>query len=283
MIGDRASENTKADLRSSPIVIGGTGGSGTRLVQSILAGAGVFMGRHLNAAGDALDFVGPLDRFINPILAHTRSLDYCPADLPAELSQAALSELSASSRRISADCPWAMQQWGWKNPRSMFVLPILHEIYPQLRFIHVLRDGRDMAFSSNQNQPQQHYAALFGGTPTALTFEDALRFWAKANCDVSSWGVSNLGDRYLVLRLEDICDQPEPQIRRLLHWLDLPDRNASALRALVATPKSMGRWRQCDDTVQAKLDEVGGEALQRFGYCRQVNGELVVGHASGQA
>jgi Sulfotransferase family len=278
-----AAEKSKQDFRASPIVIGGTGGSGTRLVQSILVNADVFMGRNLNAVGDALDFVGPLDRFINPILAHTRSLNYHPADLPADLRQSAFSELSVSARRIAAECPWAASQWGWKNPRSMFVLPILHEIYPQLRFIHVLRDGRDMAFSSNQNQPQQHYAALFGGAPTALTFEDALRFWAKANCDVSSWGVNNLGDRYLVLRLEDICDQPEPQIRRLLQWLDLPDRNATALRALVETPKSMGRWRQCDAAVKATLDENGGEALQRFGYYRQVNGEPVVGHASGQA
>jgi hypothetical protein len=283
MTGERASKNSKADLRSSPIVIGGTGGSGTRLVHSILVRCGVFMGQHLNEAGDALDFVSSLDRLINPILAHTRSLDYRSADLPADLRQSAISELSAAARRIAAECPWAASQWGWKNPRSMFVLPILHEIYPQLRFIHVLRDGRDMAFSSNQNQPQQHYAALFGETPTAITFVDALRFWAEANCDVSSWGLNNLGDRYLVLRLEDMCDQPETQIRCLLQWLGLPDRNTTALRALVATPKSIGRWRQCDDTVQAKLDEIGGEALQRFGYYRQMNGEPVVGHASGQA
>jgi hypothetical protein len=283
MIGDRASENTKADLRSSPIVIGGTGGSGTRLVQSILVNAGVFMGHHLNAVGDALDFVGALDRFINPIVTHTRSLNYRPADLPADLGQSAISELGAAARRIAADCPWAASQWGWKNPRSMFVLPILHEIYHQLRFIHVLRDGRDMAFSSNQNQPQQHYAALFDEAPTAITFEDALRFWAKANCEVSSWGLNNLGDRYLILRLEDICDQPEPQIRRLLQWLDLPDRNASALRALVATPKSMGRWRQRDASVKATLDQIGGGALRYFGYCGKANERLVVGHASGQA
>ena len=103
MIGDRASENTKADLRSSPIVIGGTGGSGTRLVQSILAGAGVFMGHHLNAVGDALDFVGALDRFINPIVTHTRSLNYRPADLPAEARRLGLHTPADSAAIIRAD------------------------------------------------------------------------------------------------------------------------------------------------------------------------------------
>jgi hypothetical protein len=279
MSEEGTSESSKADLRSSPIVIGGTGGSGTRLVQSILVGAGVFMGHHLNVVGDALEFVSSLDRLINPILAQTRSLDFRCADLPADLRQSAISELSAAARRIAAECPWAASQWGWKNPRSMFVLPILHEIYPQLRFIHVIRDGRDMAFSSNQNQPQKHYAALFGEATTAITFEEALRFWAKANCDVSSWARRSVGERYLMVRLEDICNEPETQIRSLLQWLGLSDRDATALRALVKSPKSIGRWRQCDDTIGARLEEIGGEALRRFGYA----GKPVFGYAAGQA
>ena len=46
---------------SNPVVIGGTGGSGTRAVQSALAAAGVFMGERLNESGDAMDFEPFLD------------------------------------------------------------------------------------------------------------------------------------------------------------------------------------------------------------------------------
>ena len=59
-----------------PIVVGATSGSGTRVVQAVLARAGVFMGVRLNEAGDAMDFEPILDELINPVLAVTRSLDY---------------------------------------------------------------------------------------------------------------------------------------------------------------------------------------------------------------
>src|SRR3954471_11566351 len=42
-------------MRDDPVVIGGTGGSGTRVVARMLRTAGVFMGGRLNSADDALD------------------------------------------------------------------------------------------------------------------------------------------------------------------------------------------------------------------------------------
>ena len=41
--------------------------------------------------------------------------------------------------------------WGWKEPRSIYLLSFLHRHLPALRFLHVVRDGRDMALSKNQN------------------------------------------------------------------------------------------------------------------------------------
>ena len=46
--------------------------------------------------------------------------------------------------------------WGWKEPRSIYLLPFFHRHLPGLRFLHVVRDGRDMAFSENQNQLRKH-------------------------------------------------------------------------------------------------------------------------------
>jgi hypothetical protein len=60
----------------NPIVIGGSGGSGTRAAARLLAATGVRMGEHLNSSADALAFVDTLDSLINAILRNTRSLDY---------------------------------------------------------------------------------------------------------------------------------------------------------------------------------------------------------------
>jgi len=58
-----------ASQSSSPIVIGGIGGSGTRVVVSLLQAAGVFMGSRLNGSLDLLDFVPLFDAHVEWLLA----------------------------------------------------------------------------------------------------------------------------------------------------------------------------------------------------------------------
>jgi hypothetical protein len=91
---------------SPPIVVGGTGGSGTRVVRRMLARAGAFMGVRLNSSGDAMDFEPFLEDTINPLLAVTRSLDYSLDALPAPLRRLSLrnfDEAVAPLSRRAAD------------------------------------------------------------------------------------------------------------------------------------------------------------------------------------
>ncbi len=55
-----------------PMVIGATGGSGTRVVAGIVRDAGMFIGERLNAYEDDLDVADYLDRWINPYVAGSR-------------------------------------------------------------------------------------------------------------------------------------------------------------------------------------------------------------------
>ena len=48
---------------------------------------------------------------------------------------------------------------GFKAPVSMTVLPCIVHLYPRVMFLHVLRDGRDIAFSANQvSDMMLHYS-----------------------------------------------------------------------------------------------------------------------------
>lgn len=249
-----------------PIVIGGTGGSGTRVVQSIIEKAGVFMGTNLNISKDAMDFEPFLDEFINVTLTHTRALNYDPArDLPPTLALAAGNKLRNIAIYFRRDIPYPGSSWGWKNPRSIYILPIIHSIFPGLRFVHVIRDGRDMAFSQNQNQLRKHFSSLFG-RPIDDTAVDSIRLWAKANTDVAEWATGNLKARYIRIRFEDLCERSATEIGALLSKLAIKCDDVQDLASSVLAPETIGRWRKQDNYIRDRVEQAGKQALEFFGY-----------------
>ena len=256
----------------TPVVIGATGGSGTRVIHGVLETAGLFMGhgRKLNHAGDAMDIEPVLDAYINPILTTTNTLDYEADDLPKKLRAAAGRDLVIAVARLLNALPAPQARWGWKNPRSMYILPLIHALFPEVRFIHLVRDGRDMATSDNQNQPRKHYQALFAEPLNETDPSGSIRLWAAANLAVADWAERNLGERYLRLRFEDLCAEPENGVRRNLEFAGFEDPEIQPALVTagetVAAPSSLNRWRQLDPAIAATLTRQGAAALARFGY-----------------
>lgn len=264
-----------AAAASPPVVIGATGGSGTRAFHAVLSALGLFMGERLNGAGDAMDMEPCLDRWINPLIGRHHRIDYEWQELGWWLRWRAGRDYRTALRQYRAECP-AGQPWGWKNPRSMYVLPLIAACAPDFRFLHVVRDGRDMAYSDNQNQRRKHFEALFGDPATMDGDHDtpaaSARLWATANGQAADWAERHLGpDRYLRIQLEELCAAPRATIDRMADWLrlspDLADEPTRANAAsLVSPPASLGRWRQAPVGELAPLTEAARPALMRFGY-----------------
>jgi hypothetical protein len=256
----------RTPLTPDPILIGGTGGSGTRVVQSLVESAGVFMGHNLNESKDALDFEPLLDRLVNQVLQETRGLNYLPSDLSPALRESALRELHDCCEAFLRRRPRHATRWGIKTPRLMYLLPLFQALYPELQFIHVVRDGRDMAFSENQNQLRKHYAAMFGEDVSGDLPSASLRLWAKANGDVHAFGERMLPERYHTLRFEDLCADPVGVTARLLRFCvlaPLPDRH---VRKQVRTPDSLGRWQQQDGALGGAFGVQEAATLSLWGY-----------------
>lgn len=244
-----------------PLVIGASGGSGTRVVASILIKAGLFLGTDLNESSDALPFVRFYDRWADT------SLRYWNQSVPASLATEIHRDLTSAVDRHTAQMPRDPAGWGWKNPRSMLVLPWLHRAFPELRFVHVIRDGRDMAYSANQNQLNLHGEVVLGpaipGEPLPVR---AIRYWSRVNLAVGDYCAAFLPERYLILRFEDLCLDPEQTINELLEFAGLQRRSATRLRELVVPPGSLGRWLRFNRQEIALLQNAGEPALRRFGY-----------------
>jgi hypothetical protein len=87
-------------------------------------------------------------------------------------------------------------------------LPLLDQIVPGLRFVHVIRHGLDMALSDNQNQLAAHGRSLLG--PLRDTVPGPLAsalLWKKVNLAAAEYGASMDG-RYFLVRYEDACHLP---------------------------------------------------------------------------
>lgn len=252
----------------SPVVIGATGGSGTRALRAILMQYGAYMGEHVGLAGDARDFSTFYNLWIDETLRHTRRLDYRLDDLPIEVREAALARLQTSIAAYCGRFDPTAGPWGFKGPRSMFVLPYLQRLLPEMTFLLLIRDGRDMAASRNHGQVKKHYASLFGLPADADLDLAAARLWSKANLEAAAWCRANLPDRHLVVRYEELCAQPARTIGTILDRLGWPytaEQLTRMSREIKPSP-GIGRWRSQPIPRQKEIAAACGETLKSFGY-----------------
>ena len=251
---------------SPPLIIGATGGSGTRVVARLARQAGFNLGTHLNAADDALEFRPFHDKWINRFLgAEDRQANLAsnePQQMAREFQEIVARHLSKAER--------GRTRWGWKGPRSIYLLPFLHAQFPDLKFVHVVRDGRDMAFSKNQNQLRKHGRAVLTRRERWFNSEPAraILLWGRVNLRAAEYGESQLGENYLAVRFEDLCEAPVETTARLMRFLDVDLDAVSIAGVEIAPPLSLGRWRKQPSRLISKLERAAAVSLRKFGYLK---------------
>jgi hypothetical protein len=150
----------------------------------------------------------------------------------------------------------------------MYVLPYLHRLFPGMTFLHLIRDGRDMAISRNHGQVRKHYAAVFGEAPGDESNVAAAQLWSKANLEANAWCRANLPDRHMIVRYEQLCNEPTEtiaQILNLLRWPFTQDR-LSQLASPIRPSPGIGRWRSTAGADMAPIAAACSDGLRAFGY-----------------
>lgn len=252
-----------------PVAIGGLGGSGTRLIASILSQAGYFMGADLNNAMDNLAFTLLFKRAeLWPPELHSKEIDKaCNIFIKASLTQRVwrkheinyLQSLCQNDRpshsiewleiraerllqNIESDQPRG--SWGWKEPNTHIILPALLKKMPHMKYIHVVRHGLDMAYSRNQNQLQLWGQQLLGTQKINTDPGTSFQYWCAAHQRIAQIG-KTMGSRFLMLNFDKLCQQPARQFERLFSFLEIKVDVTlqNELAALVQIPDSLGRHR----------------------------------------
>ena len=233
-------------LRDDPVVLCNKSHSGSRLLARLLDRAGLFLGAHRNESEDAWDLL-PVVRYL--VIRHYPDYRATAADaLLPDLLEAAL------ARHLEGIAPG--QPWGWKLSESGFILPVLAALLPGLRVVHLLRDGRDVAFSDHTGPTDAFWRKVFFDRDDIATWRGLAltgpayrrrphlfnaRHWANAVAVTRRFG-QDLGPRYRELRYEALCARPRESLAELLDWLGLPV--AGDATDGIAIRPATGRFRQ---------------------------------------
>ena len=144
-------------------------------------------------------------------------------------------------------------RWGDKTPAYMLSVQRIGRTLPEARFIHLIRDGRDVALS-------QTARALNEQPPPA---EQAAR-WTKRIGKAREQAATLKGPRYVEARYEDLVRDPEGTLRRVCEFIELPWDDA-VLRY--------------HEGAAARLTEMAGTLRAEGAHAEQAAGYRIANHA----
>jgi hypothetical protein len=179
-----------------------------------------------------------------------------------------------------------------KNPENSFLVPFLAATFPTAQFVHIIRDGRDVAVS-HARQPWLAAASAGSGRRghARQPYGPHVRWWVEperraefpAVSDIvrTAWcwrrfteaaleGLATLPPgRSLEVRYEQVVSAPLEVGERLAEFLDTPAPGRDALCAGLADARagSVGQWRRALGKDQvAEVECEIGHLLSQLGY-----------------
>lgn len=267
---------------NGPLIIGGIGGSGTRVIAEIVSGMGYYLGKDLNTASDNLTFTllfkrpdwlrrnfDNKKRFYSGLSILEKTL-FTGASLNLRerlFLRKAVRQMEKYGHNPDGEGKgdWPLHRkpfimdpalpesgkyigWGWKEPNSHLLIPCYDQYFSHFKYIHTVRHGLDMAYSSNQQQ-MFNWSGLFGlktpDDPSEIP-SASLKYWIKANQRVSDLVGQSGDDNILIIHFEDLCFNPLEGIRKIAGFLGvgLNGEQIEELAKLPVMPHTSGRYKK---------------------------------------
>ena len=280
---------TKTSAQSCFPFIVGCGRSGTTLLRAMLdshpelavpaetkfiARMGAARRRYERPAGfDAERFVD--DMFRRTALEERWELSR--SDVTSALRKYPPDDYAQAVRRVFATMAEqrGKTRYGNKTPIHVMSMPLLAEIFPEARFVHLVRDGRDVALSYLETE--------FG----PKTIVDGALHWRRHVGRGRATGRGLGPSRYHEVKYEDLVAAPESVLRLICTFLELPfhphmlayheraDEVIGGIKlpqyhqGLRRPPASLRNWKtEMDPLDVSRFEAVAGRLLSALGYER---------------
>lgn len=246
----------------------------------------------------------------------TTFLGSCLAELP-ELSYHFEPILTKAAARYVYEDHWSTTQAQWlyrviyawlmriygdgdlrfveKQPRAALIIPFLDRAFPNAQFIHLIRDGRDVALSfSKKNWLSSTQANLDEHEPGGYRKGPHARLWVEkdritefeSTTDIHrciwAWrrlteavlqACSNFPpDKYHELRYESLVKNPINEGHKLLNFMGISNVKSRHLFEKAVervNPNSVARWqRELSEYDLQTIEMEAGHLLRKLGYLK---------------
>jgi sulfotransferase family protein len=269
---------------AAPVVILGVSRSGTTLLKEMLdrhpdlaiPSESYFISqlwdRH-RAEVDADRFAADLGR-----LERIAAWGVDPADVRARLPARAPFHDAVQAIYACYAGARGCRRFGDKTPLYMQRLACVARAFPDARYVHIVRDGRDacLSFLAMRRRPRLNFSRPRGVAGFAAQ-------WHMEITDARALGDSLPAGRYLELRYEDLVRDPRAHLQRVCAFLALDfddemleyhravDPSLLADHPLLAGPPQPARssWRQGLALADVRrFEAIAGDLLDDLGYPR---------------
>lgn len=153
-------------------------------------------------------------------------------------------------------------RWAEKTPMYLQHIEVLSQQFPDARFIHIYRDGRDVAQSFHRRYMKEPRWTIYR--------------WKKILKMGRAQGQKLGSSRYLEVRYETLTNNPQHQIEMICDFLDLkyyPSLCQASFRHITSDNKiesilpNSKKWLSYFSTEQLKqLELIAGDFLEELGY-----------------
>ena len=168
-----------------------------------------------------------------------------------------------------------------KKPLYVTIIDRLFHYFPNMRFIHVIRDGRDTACSLRTFPKRKLVNGKIAPTNRKNPFDLCIRLWAASVNRGRKWMKS---DQYIEVKYEDLVNDTVNTMKRIYNFLgvEMPAKNQllsfykdekdeKHLQTIgVGRPiykKSIGRWKKdMNEREKEMFKRMAGDMLIELGY-----------------
>lgn len=256
-----------------PVILLGMHRSGTAMIARLLDELGLFQGSELQEDHEStwfLDINDVLLRRVNAAWDHPRPIvEFLRNPEAFDLTRRCLADdLSSSRSRQFLGLKWSQrgkslltydQPWGWKDPRTLFTLPLWLDLFPGAKLVYIVRNGVDVAASLRVRETRELerrrrefdakpatggrsrlQRAGFKGSARCLTLDGGFSLWEEY-VERAEAMLAEVSNPRQIIRYESFLPDPARPLCELAQFCGIESRHSSLIGAMTKVGLNAGR------------------------------------------